>query len=175
MEQLQYEKALQDYNLSINELPEDAQIGIESIKDVLKGVKMIEGRGREVNPKTIKKLMSLDKWVYYEILDYVNDTDNNDDEAPVDEKEIVQEVKEQVAEAKESDAETKIGLKINEELANLIKQGITTIEFKALKSQAPTAYKVVFENYDSDGDNGIDTTHYSLIETDIEIFTLKQK
>ena len=77
-----YKKALSDYKLSINDLPIDAKIGIETINDILKSQRMLEKVGKSLTNKALAKLKTQDKWVYFEILDYVNDTDNNDDEAP---------------------------------------------------------------------------------------------
>ena len=44
-----------------------------------------------------------------------------------------------------------------------------------LKNVSKTAHSVIFSTYDDSGDNGIETSNYSLIETEEEIFTLTQK
>jgi hypothetical protein len=86
--ELQYKKALAQYNLSESKLPEDAQIGISIVTDTLKAANMLEKRGKSISEKTIKKIKAMDKWIYYEILDTVNDTDKNEDEMPFDKKEV---------------------------------------------------------------------------------------
>ena len=115
--QYAYEKLMQEYELSHSELPEDAKLGIEAIKNIEKAVNMAEKSGKKINPQTMAKIKANDKWVVREILDYVD-------------------------------------------------------EFKGV---APNTYKVLFDNFDEDDDNGVETNRYKLIETDEEIFTISKK
>ena len=71
---LKYKKEMEKHGLSYAELPEDAQTGIDAINDVLRGFNMLEKKGQRPSAKAVKKLNAMDKWVYYEILDVVNDT-----------------------------------------------------------------------------------------------------
>ena len=89
--ELQYENALEEYNLTIADLSDDAKIGIENINSVLKGVNMLQKSGKQVSDKTISKIKAMDKWVYYEILDQVQGSDENEDELPYDEDEVLEE------------------------------------------------------------------------------------
>lgn len=66
-------------------------------------------------------------------------------------------------------------IKIDEELKTLADAGKTTMTLEEVKAGAPTAYNVIFDGYEPDGQNGIETTYYSLIETQKEIFTLTKK
>lgn len=185
--ELQYKKALEHYNLQVSKLPEDAKIGIEGINDVLKAIAMLEKRGKVVKPATLKKLKAMDKWVYYEILDFVQGTDNNDDKAPEDTSKIVDEIKNQANNSIDNDKKDKPevkddnsgkdiskGVQIEIELENLLKSGTSEIAFEDLKSKAKNTYNVLFDSYEENEQNGIKTTKYSIIETKKNIFTINK-
>ena len=106
--ELQYLETMEEHNLELSDLPEDAQNGIEQINDVIKGMKLHESRGRTVSEKTFKKLRTLDKWVCYEILDMVNETDKNEDELPYTSEEIIEEFEENNEEEKQEEPAKKV-------------------------------------------------------------------
>ncbi len=58
-----YEKLMQEHNLSISDLPEDAKIGITTLKDIEKSIKMAEKKGNVVSYKTYDKIKANEKWV----------------------------------------------------------------------------------------------------------------
>ena len=136
-----YLSAMEEHGLSYNELPEDAQTGIDSIKDVVRAFRLAEKRGQKPTAKAVKKLKAMDKWVYYEILDYLNDTDNNDDDIPFDKDDVLDD-----KEPKEENIDP-AGLKIDEELTALSDAGITKINFSELRSKAPVTHKTIWDNY----------------------------
>ncbi len=153
---------------------------------------MFEGKGKEISEKTIKKVKAMDKWVYYEILDLVNDTDKNDDELPHDADDIKEELEEElkkVDEVENKNNKTEVekneveslpkdnskGFTIDAELEVAYANGKKEIGFDELKSICKTAYNVIFDNYDNSGDNGIETSKFTLIETDENLFTLTKK
>lgn len=173
--ELQYKKALTQYNLKESNLPEDAQIGITIITDTLKAANMLEKRGKSISEKTIKKIKAMDKWIYYEILDTVNDTDNNDDEMPFDKKEVIEEIKEIENESTKSNVDNEKGKSVVMELCKLYESGKKIYTLQELKMSAKKTYDVIFDNYDEDGENGLMTNDYELIETDKETFTLTKK
>jgi hypothetical protein len=169
--ELQYKKAIEENSLSINQLPEDAITGIEQINHVLKGINMCKKSGKPIKESVYKKLKAMDKWVYYEILDYLHDTDKNDDDMPFDAEDVLED-EEGVNNEPKADP---IGLKIEEELASLHEQGVTTISVDDLKRQAPTTYKTIWDNYEDEVENGVETSHFSLIEQgNTKVFTLKK-
>ena len=86
--ELQYKKAIEEYDLTINQLPEDAITGIEQINHVLKGINMCKKSGKPIKESVYKKLRAMDKWVYYEILDYLHDTEKNNDDIPYEEEDF---------------------------------------------------------------------------------------
>jgi hypothetical protein len=171
--ELQYVKALENYGLKESDLSEDAMFGVQQIKDVIKMMTLAEKQGKVITERTFKKLRTLDKWTYYEILDQVNDTDNNEEEAPVSGKEIVEEIKNEVENQPQA-TDTK-GLEIDAELEAMYKSGKSEWTLAEIKSSAKKTWNVIWDNYDENGDNGVQTSNYSLIESDIEVFTLKQK
>lgn len=170
------------HNLKVSDLPEDAQIGIDSITDALKGVKMQEAKGREISPKAKKKIEAMDKWVLYEIYDMVNDTDKNEDEIPFDEDDVLNDLKEtENKEPKTTIKETNdvtnnnVGDKIDADLVIAYKSGKNKISLADLESISKTAYDVIWKSYDDTGENGITTSNFTLIETEEEVFTLTKK
>jgi hypothetical protein len=176
--ELQYKKALEANKLKESQLPEDAQIGISVITDSLKAVNMLEKKGRKISDKAIKKIKAMDKWVYYEILDMVHDTDNNDSkDMPYDEEEIIDDLKDDseivdkpITNTNQSDAQ---GIEI--ELKSLYDNGKKQLSLNDLKNSAKKVYNLIFDTYESGEENGVETSHYTLIETDKEIFTLNKK
>jgi len=204
--ELQYVKAMEEYGLKESQLSEDAKVGISTIKQSLKGVKLNESRGLKVSPQVIKKIKANDKWVYYEILDLVNETDDNEEELPYEEDEILDEldveeddddnevdfedddndkepdeVEEEVereefmGRKEEKEGDSKIGVGIDEDFTEMWVAGKKRVKLDELKSLSKSAYNVIFDNYDESGDNGIETSHFSLIETDEYEFTLSKK
>jgi hypothetical protein len=184
--ELQYLNALEEYNLDVNDLPEDAQIGIEQINNVITSIQLCEKKGTIVKEATFKKLKAMDKWVYYEILDAVNETDKNEDEIPFDEEELIEELNEPVHEFENDEEEEDdddnyaegdklLGERIEEDFNEMYKNGKTSFNMEELKSLSKTAYDVIFNSYEEDEDNGIETTNFSLIEKSEYEFTLTKK
>lgn len=170
--EFQYIKAMRENNLTYGDLPEDAQTGIDQIKDIEKGINMLEKSGKFPTEKTNRKIKAMDKWVYYEILDYVNETDKNEDEIPFDASEIKEELSNEGANAMDKSIDPK-GLKIEEELKTLITIG-TKFTIDDIEDKAPVCYDALFEAYDPDEENGVVTSKYSLIEKDDNMFHLTQ-
>ena len=179
--ELKYKEVMAENNLTIKDLPEDAQTGITEINKALNGVKMLSGKS--LSNATIKKIKAMDKWVTYEIYDMLHDTDKNEDEIPHDAEEVIDEIKETESDDKDeqkptentNDQLTQQGLRIDTDLDKAFKNGIKEISLNELKTISKTAHNIIFDSYDESGDNGIETSNYSLLETDNEIFTLTKK
>ena len=168
----QYETEMRNYGLSYKDLPEDAQTGIDNIKDIQKALSLLERTGKQPSPKTFKKIQAMDKWVCYEIVDFVNDTNRNEDEMPFDEDEIIEQIESetQSVEAKSNN----IGVAIEAELQNLFQQGKKKLDIEDLRDDAPNCYSLLFDTYDPEEENGIITTKFSLLEGSDEMFHLKR-
>ncbi len=188
--ELRYLELIEEHKLRVSDLPEDAKTGIDNINAIVTAVKMAEKKGRRINASTFKKLEVFDKWVCLEIMDFVNDTTKNNTVKP-DATAIIKDIKEgakgdgattatkTVDATKSPDAvispEKQKGLDIEAELAEMLKNGNTSLSLEQIKPLAPKAYSLIFDSYEEGGKNGIETTHYSLLETEKEKFTLTKK
>lgn len=177
---MKYLKAMEENNLSFSDLPEDAQTGINEINKSLKGFKLLATRGRKPTPAAFKKLQTLDKWVYYEILDYLHDTDKNDDDMPVDANDVLDALKPNKDDKSIEDNQNEpqpdtLGLQIDAELDALFATGKKEFTIDDVKSQARKTYKEIWDNYEPDDENGIITSKYSFLENQDELFELKLK
>lgn len=176
--ELLYLAELESNGLSVRDLPEDAQTGIQEINHVLKAIHMTEKGGKKVNPNTVKKVKAMDKWVYYEILDYINDTDKNADDIPFDADDVIEDLdktKGGQAPKEEPIEADPLGLKIEAELDVLYASGKLTYTMNEIRSTAKNTYKVLWDEYENDGENGIVTTKYSFLEDPNKNFNLKLK
>jgi len=167
--QYAYEKLMQEYELSYSELPEDAKLGIETIKNIAKAINMAEKNGKKISSQTMAKIKANDKWVVREILDYVDDKDENSDEMPYEDDEIIDEIDEA------NNPEKKLGFSIEAELENMYKSGKKEFDLSDVKGVAPNTYRILFDNFDEEDDNGVETNRYKLIETNEEVFTISKK
>ena len=179
-----YEKLMAEHGLKLADLPEDAKHGISAIKNFEKTITMIEGKGGKVSPETYAKIKANDKWICGEIVDFVEDKDENDDEIPHDEDEIKDDLNEDLENEEEGEEEPiniddspETGLAIDGELAEMYESGKKEWSDEEIKAKAKTTYKVLFDTYEDDADNGIETTNYTLIETakQSQIFTINKK
>ena len=162
-----YEEVLQSNGLKYSQLPEDAQIGIDNIKDIAKAVMMAEKKGKSPTEKTMKKIAALDKWVTYEIYDFLEGTDKNDDEMPYESDEVVEEIIEETSKQQQPEGmfiSAALGTEIEKELIEISKVK-TTWNVEELQTAAPKTYNVLYDAYgDDDEDNGVETNNYKIIE-----------
>ena len=70
---------------------------------------------------------------------------------------------------------SRIGIRIDSELDVAYMNGNTRMSLDELKNVSHTAYDVIFNNYETNTRNGIQTTYFNLLETDKYIFTLTKK
>lgn len=196
-----YQKLLAEHKLSISDLPADARIGINGISKIEAAINMqdkkAEKNGKTYSPSAdvIANIKAYDKWIVREILDVVGDKDSNTEEPEVSAEEIVKDIKEDSKEKREepiikddsdmfnADGTSKKqvevqadprGQQIDAEFDEMVKSNKTEITLDELKSLAPTAYDDVFKNYEKDGENGIDTTFYSLREVGEKFILIKK-
>jgi hypothetical protein len=173
--QYAYQKLMEDYGLSYNDLPEDAMHGIEAIRNIEKAINMAEKNGKTVSSKTIAKIKANDKWVVQEILDFVEDDDDNDDEMPYDEDEVIEEIK---GKEKQLTQEQKFALSIESELDSMYKMGKKVWAATEIEQQSDVLFDAIKDTYhQGDNENGIETTRFSLLESPPSsfTFTLKKK
>lgn len=169
-----YEKLMTENNLQLSELPPDARVGIEAIAKIKRTIAITEDKGRNVGPATLTKLKANDKWATQEIQAYLQGKDSNQSEkVPFTESEIKQEM-EKEAKSEQAKVDPK-GLAIESELKKMHDAGKKTVTADELETLAPKCYDVLAENYDDNGDNGIETSLYTIIETGDEVFTITKK
>lgn len=187
-----YEKLMKEHNLTLEELPLDAKVGIDSIQKIVAAIRLTEKTGKKVRQSNYDKIKANDKWVVREILDYVESKNSHQGPLPNKPDDVIKEIVEPAApivtptpdpapsgtppadDKKSTDDEVKAG-KIDDELKALFDAGKTKLTLDEVKSNAKTAYDVIFDNYSAEGDNGVETTYYDLTETEKEVFTLTKK
>lgn len=176
IEKLGYEKLMEENNLKLSDLNEEARIGIKTITDVKKSINMLAKKGKEVSDDVIKKIKANDKWICGEILEIVDGKEiNKDDKAPHDALEII---KDAAATAtivdKDTPAVDETGIKIDADLKKALEEGKKVITSDELKIVSPEAYDIIAKGYEKDGENGLDTSFYSLREKETGVFELKE-
>ena len=175
-----YEKLMAENDLQMSDLTEDAQNSIMAIKDLEKSIKMAQGKGKEASATTLSKIKTSDKMATQEIVDML-DADDDDDDDDDDNDGFEGEEDDNDDSDSQNEPEKPVvtsepkGLKIDAELEVVFASGKKEIGFDELKSISKTAYDVIFDNYDNNGDNGIETSKFTLIETEENIFTLTKK
>ncbi len=180
-----YEETLEKYNLGFDDLNEQVQFGIENIDGVIKGINMLQKNGKLISDKTIGKIKEMDKWVCDAITDVAENNNTNITDLPHLEDDVLEEAwqyaeendktdDEEVEEAKDLKVEVDGDL-IDQELMLAYKNGKNTLSLGEIRTISKSAYKIIFDNYDDSGDNGIETSQFALIETDDEVFTLTKK
>jgi hypothetical protein len=172
-----YKKALIEYKLSEKDLTEDAIVGISNIKEIERAMNMLTKKGLSPSQKTLKKLSAMDKWVYYEILDIVHDTNKNDDEIPFEADEVIDEIKNgNNGDKKEVELseEEKKGNQIEAELKKLMESNKFSYTIDELKNVAPITYEEIWDNYDDGEENGVGTKSFSIKEDSNNLFNVSK-
>lgn len=172
-----YEKVIAEEKLTLDELPEDAKIGIETIKKIERAIVMTEKKGHKVRPDVANKLKANDKWVTREILEYAETKGKGGEKKPEGTAEVPHTAEVVVAEIKADEVKDEVkvdekGLAIDKELAPLFEAGTTAFSTAELKEKAPRTYSIIFDNYKDNEENGVETSYYKVIETEKEKFTL---
>jgi hypothetical protein len=149
---LAFEKLLENNNLEVSELPKITQVEIReanSLKGLISSKKNI---GQNVSSETLQKLEDKDNSICDDILDYIDADEDSDDS-------------ENDSQADDYDEDDSDGVTIDQELHNLYKSGMTTLDFNDIRNNAPAIYECLFDTYGQDEENGINTSNYSIIET----------
>lgn len=176
--EFKYKKLMEENDLTLNQIPEDAKTGVEEINKVLRGITMRERAGKKVLPGTLKKLATMDKWVSYEILDFLEDTNKNNEPIPHKADELLEDLEKEDQNKKPNPSDTQadpVGLKIDQELDVLYQSGKTSLTIDEISSRARNTYKEIWDNYEEGEENGIITSKYSLLENSDKTFNLKLK
>jgi hypothetical protein len=170
-----YEKLMAENNLQMSDLTEDAKNSIMAIKDFEKSIKMAQGKGKEASETTLSKIRTSDKMAVQEIVDMLDDDNDEYDSEDLEDDDNDNDSDSKNEPEKPVVTNDPKGLRIDTDLEVAYTNGKKEIGFDELKSISKTAYDVIFDNYDSTGDNGIETSKFRLIETDENLFTLTKK
>tara|TARA_R110000803_G_scaffold21216_1_gene53646 strand:- start:8729 stop:9280 length:552 start_codon:yes stop_codon:yes gene_type:complete len=182
--ELKYVAEMQKHNLEASQLPDDAKTGIEQIGQVTRAINMLEAKGKNPTKKTLQKLKAMDKWVSYEIIDFANETDKNADTMPVEVEDFLDDLEDDIEEEQKTDdmneeSETieidPRGANIENELSRLYDEGNRKFEIEDLQSKSTSVYDLLFDTYEPDEDNGIETSRFKLIERNDGLFYLTKK
>lgn len=178
--ELAYEKLLKEHNLTVADLPQDAQIGIKTIKDSLNVARMTEKGGKVVPQATWDKIKANDKWVVREILDIIEEKDTSHGALPHDLEEIKEDIKDTPPAGTpkntgtQENADSALAAAIDAELSALHAAGKTSVSLDELKNAAPKTYAHIWETYEVGEPNGIETAQFQLLEAEKEQFNLKK-
>jgi hypothetical protein len=70
-----------------------------------------------------------------------------------------------------------LGLQIEDELTQMFETGEKIWDIEDIRRVAKKTYDLIFDKYDDDEENGVETSNFSLLEKDGEemVFTLRKK
>jgi len=70
-----------------------------------------------------------------------------------------------------------LGLQIEDELTKMYETGDKEWDIEDIRKVGKKTYDLIFDNYDDDEENGVETSSYSLLEKDGEemVFILRKK
>lgn len=164
-----YRKLLAENNLTVSDLNEDAKNGIDTLVAMERAVNMALKGSKKVSEKTYSKIKTNDRWVCMEILEQLDGKKRNDDNdaPPIDIKDVEDQIK-------IDNTEPNKNAILDVELDAIFKEGLAELPMQYVKEKAPNCYNLVFDNYEAEGENGLVTTNFSLIELKDkkQIFTL---
>ena len=179
---LNYETELEEHDLSVNDLPAEKKTGIKQINQIKRAISMLEKKGKSPSEETLNKIKAMDKWVTYEIYDLLNETDDNEEEIPFEADEVVEDIQEQIEESNKTNEveNTPVeidpkGLEIEIELKQLFDVGKTKFDIEELQSNAPISYDLLFDTYEPDEQNGIETSQFKLMEKTDGLFYISKQ
>ena len=187
-----YEKLMEENNISLTELPEDAKTGIASLKNIELAISMAQKKAAKNNKTfvpsaaTNSKIKAYDKWVTGEIVDYLDEKDTNPDAPKDDAVDIVDAVAAEAKAAEEAEKKKKNekvdidftkGDAIDQELKVLYETNKRLLNINDLRDAAPKTYASIHESYKAGDENGVMTSNFLLKETatanDFELTTIK--
>jgi hypothetical protein len=192
-----YESLLSEHKLKVSDLSEDAQTGIAAIKDIETGFRLQEKKGKKPTAAALKKVAAWDKSIVREIVDMLEEQEPDNKAELEEENRKAQEEADRLA----AEAETKrladeevarieaeknktattepefdpIAAEIDLECVKMKSNSKEKIDMNYLREHCPNIYKLIFDTYEKGKPNGVTTSHFSVLETDVqELFELKK-
>lgn len=171
---LAFEKLLETHDLEINQLPKIVQVEIKELISLKNLIDSKQTIGQNVTPQTLQKLKDKDNLVVEDILEFLDDSDEDDDTSDDDTFDDNDDTFDDSDDDSDDDSnDSADGVAIDKELHQLFKSGITQVGLQKLRDSAPTTYECIFDTYGQDEENGINTSNYSIIETSPNSETFK--
>jgi hypothetical protein len=172
--QLGFEKLMSSYDIELTDLDDDVQTGIKQLETLKKSVESKRRIGQEITPETLKKIKFLDSSIIREILDYIeeNDLEEGSEEEEEDDNDFSDDNNDNEEEEEESDEDENeydmnLGDLLDQEFTAMKKSGKTEFSMDYLRSNSPSIYQVIWDNYDDGEENGIQTSNFTFTETEI--------
>ena len=168
-----YTELIEQNSINFKKLPQEIASDIKKSINQMKIVNMRQGQQKDVS-SIMAKINALDEQICQKINKWIEEGGNKE---PLTEKEGAKKTPPATPPAnsktKESDDKEK-GTAVNTEIEACFKSGKTELSVDELKSLMPACYQIIFDSYEPEGKNGIETPFYSLIETSKEKFTISK-
>ena len=170
---LAYEKLLKSHpEIDPKSFSKELNQKIKSLKH-LKGI--VEGKRRinqAVTPITLQKIRQYDEEIVDELLDF-DLLDDQESEPPTEDFSDDSEDQDDFSENEELDEDTDFddpenlvtGQHLDSVFTEMLDSGQTEFTISQLKSIDSKIYEVLFDSYENDSENGIETSNFTLIET----------
>lgn len=174
--ELAYFKLLQEHQIEESGLNQEIRDAIKDVKDQLNSINHKASKDKEVSADSLAKLKRRDMYAVGLILDYLDSRETQ--HGPAGDNSTTPPAGSQNNEGATDDVtviDDDRGYTIDRELGAMYKEGlIADISMAALKKSAPVTESVIFASYSKDGDNGVETSNFRIVETahGTEIFTL---
>lgn len=187
--ELKYVKLLKGNNMSESSLSGKVTVGIRKIKEIQRGIELSTKNGRKTRQDVYDTLEFLDDSVSSIIQSQIDIASaSSADEAKkaeaakkAEEAELAKKLADEKAKDDKKDDnvdEVKPGDpkadKIDEDCSEALKAGKNKVSLEELKSLSKTAYDIIFNGYEPNGQNGVETSHYTILETEKETFTISK-
>ena len=169
---LSFEKAMEEHNISMEDLPKDVKLMINEANDLKSRIEAKKQIGQKITPETMERLKAKDRLLVKEILDFVDERDDEEDEDEDDDNDNQkpfgssdEDENDDQDDDDDQDYDDGEGVVVDQELEVLVKSGMSKITLDELRSKAPNTYNILFDTYGQDEENGIITSNFSLTET----------
>ena len=148
---LAFEKVLEKNEVDISDLDRNLQLKIREITQLKNLIESKKRIGQKIGKDTIEKLKELDADLVDLLLDsFAYETDEDGADEP------------------KNHADEQLGILIEKELYNAIKNGLREISMEEMKSLLPNCYDLIWETYEPNEENGLVIANkFSLLENPI--------
>ncbi len=198
-----YEKLIAEHNLDKSTLPEEVQNAISYLQDVEKGITALKARLKKLNKEykqsanVTMKIKQLDTWAIRGINEFLEgdvikgDAPSTDDDIlklaakdnpttppaaePATPPDTTKAPEPKVTPDKAPPVvEATTTHDVDLELLEIYKSGTDILTLEEIKAKAPKSYALIFNAYKSGEENGLETSNFSLVETEQNNYKLSK-